>query len=117
MSWSDYILDHREFEFIDSTSNRLERRNRIIKQKISKFPGNRAIDKVCCLKSYFILKNIDVLSKINNPSDKGIIHKQQSLLKFNKILFIIDGLRLRKNKRNDKAGVIEIIEKILTFFD
>ena len=81
MSWSDNILDHREFELIDSTSNRLERRNWITKEKISKFTGKRAIDQVCCLKSYFFLKNIDVLSRINNPSDKGIIlvHKQQSL--------------------------------------
>ena len=30
LSWSEYLLANKDFEFIDSTSTRLERRNRII---------------------------------------------------------------------------------------
>ena len=87
LSWSEYLLPNSDSEFIDSTSNRLERRNRIIKDKIMKFPGKRAIDVVCCIKNYFILKNIDALTRLNNPLEKGICHKQYSKDKFNKILF------------------------------
>ena len=72
LSWSEYLLANRDFEFIDSTSNRLERRNRIIKDKIIKFPGKRAIDVVFCVKNYFIFKNIDALSRLNTPLGKGI---------------------------------------------
>ena len=42
-------------------------------------------------------------------------HKQYSKDKFNKILSIIDFFRLRANKKIAKNGVIDIINKILTF--
>jgi hypothetical protein len=99
LSWPEYLLANRDSEFIDSASNRLERRNRIIKDKIIIFSGKRAIDVLCCIKNYSILKNIDALSRLNNPLEKGICHKQYSKDKFNKILSIIDSLRLRANKR------------------
>ena len=34
LSWSEYLLANKDFEFIDSTSTRLERRNRIIPVKL-----------------------------------------------------------------------------------
>jgi hypothetical protein len=116
LSWSEYLLANRDSEFIDSTSNRLERRNRIILHKRIKFPGKIAIDVVFCIKNYFLLKNIDALSRLNTLLGKGIYHKQYSKDKFNKILSIIDNsFRLRANKKIAKTGVIDIINKILTF--
>ena len=52
---TDYYLESRQYNFIDSTSNRLEHRNIIIKEKIQKYPGKRPIDIICCLRSYFLL--------------------------------------------------------------
>ena len=35
LSWADYLLERRQYIFFDSTSNRLENGNRIIKEKIA----------------------------------------------------------------------------------
>jgi hypothetical protein len=71
LSWADYLMETRDFNFVDTTSNRLERRNIII-------DGKRPIDVLCCIRSYFILQNIDALSRLNSQKDKGIQHKNIS---------------------------------------
>ena len=77
-SWKldDFIMEKRDLSFVDTTSNRLERRNIIIKDKIVKFPGKRSIDVLVCLRSYFLLQNIDCLSRIKSKNDPGIKHKK-----------------------------------------
>ena len=109
-------MEKRDLSFVDTTSNRLERRNIIIKDKIVKFPGKRSIDVLVCLRSYFLLQNIDCLSRIKSKNDPGIKHKKVSIEKHDKILSIIDSLRLRKNKTFDPDAIGEIINQILSFF-
>ena len=42
----------RQYNFIDSTSKKLERRNTIIKEKIQKYPGKRSMQRSAHLKFF-----------------------------------------------------------------
>jgi len=115
ISWNNHIMRNRDLKFVDSTSCKLERLNSTIRARLRQYSHKRTIDVISTLRKIFILEQIQGLSNIKHKSGYSI-NKKKSIEKYDKLLTILDGLRLRSTKIED-SFLEKLYTNILSFYN
>ena len=116
--WADFAThlswlfrDDEYTYFVDSTNNRLERKNGILKNFIEKMPGRRVIDTINAIREFFIHEFFisslfEAQKKERSTSERKNVEAQRNF--FN----LIKSLRLRPAVHNNVHKINSIIELI-----
>ena len=91
----------------------IERLNGTIKRKLKLFQNRRKIDVISSIRGIFVIENVDALCGVNSKTRYSIT-KPKSIHNYEKVLGILDGLRLRKTK-TDEVYLENLRQQILYF--